>query len=110
MSEERDPRPAPSSRVRALWLGEVPLKVAFWWHAMVVGTLINVLATLLFVALQSLKTPDAVSFAVFFLPIPYNVFIAIAVWHSAGRYAGPPLHAHLARLGVCLWAIGASLT
>ncbi len=109
MSEKREPRPALSSRVRALWLGEVPLRVAFWWHAMVMGTLLNVLATLLFVALQSLEALDAVSFAAFFLPVPYNIFVAVAVWRSAGRYAGPPLHAQLARLAVSLWAIGASL-
>ncbi|WP_316979051.1 hypothetical protein [Shumkonia mesophila] len=109
MSEERDPRPASPSRVRALWLGEVPLRVVFWWHAMVVGTLFNVLATLLFVVVQSLGASDAVSLAALLLPVPYNVFIAIAVWRSAGRYTGPPLWAHLARLAVSLWAIGASV-
>ena len=109
MSEERDPRPARSTGVRALWCGEIPLKVVFWWHAMVAGTLLNVLASLLFVALLTLKAPAAASFAVFFLPIPYNVFIAVAVWRSAGRYAGPPPYAHLARFAVCLWAIGISV-
>lgn len=109
MSEARDPRPAFLLRVRALWLGEVPLRVAFWWHAMVMGTLFNVLATLLFVVMQSLGAPDAASLIALLLPVPYNAFAAIAVWRSAGRYAGPPLRAHLARVAVSLWAIGASL-
>ncbi len=109
MSEARDPRPAFLLRVRALWMGEVPLRVVFWWHAMVVGTLLNVLATLLFVVVQSLGASDAVSLATLLLPVPYNFFIAVAVWRSAGRYAGPPLRAHLARIAVSLWAIGASL-
>lgn len=109
MSEERDRKPALPSRMRALWRGEVPLRVVFWWHAMVVGTFLNVLATFLFVALQSLDMPDPVGLAAFFLPVPYNVFIAIAVWRSAGRYAGPLPMAHIARIAVCLWAVTASI-
>ena len=109
MSEERDPRPALPFRVRALWRGEVPLRVAFWWHAMAVGTLLNVLATLLFVALQSLEMPDPVGLAAFFLPVPYNVFIVVAVWRSADRYTGPLSVAHMARVAVSLWALTASI-
>lgn len=109
MSEERDPKPALPSRVRELWRGEVPLGVVFWWHAMAIGTLLNVLATFLFVALQSLDMPNPVCLAAFFLPVPYNLFVTIAVWRSAGRYAGPQLVAHMARIAVSLWAVTASI-
>ncbi len=109
MNEERDPKLGLPSRLRTLWLGEAPLRIVFWWHAMAVGTLLNVLATLLFVFLQSLEMPDAVGLAAFFLPVPYNIFIAIAVWRSAGRYAGPLPVAHMARVAVSLWAVTASI-
>jgi hypothetical protein len=76
---------------------------------MVIGTLVNVLTTLLFVALQTMHLSNIAGLAVFLLPVPYNIFIAVAVWRSADRYVGPPLRAQLARLVVSLWAVGASL-
>jgi len=97
------------AQVGALWRGEGALGVVFWWHAMVVGTLVNVLTTFLFVALQAMYMSNIAGLAVFLLPVPYNIFVAVAVWRSADRYAGPPLRAQLARLVVSLWAIGASL-
>ncbi len=90
MNGDRDPRLAFPLRLRTLWRGEVPLGLVFWWHAMVVGTLLNLAATLIFAILQSIDLPDALGLVVFLLPIPYNVFVAVAVWRSAGRYAGPP--------------------
>jgi len=110
MGEDRERRFAYPSRVRALWLGEAPLGVAFWWYAIMVGTLLNVVATLLFVALSAAGAPDGIAAIAFLLPVPYNLFAVVAVWRSAGRYAGPPLHVLLARLAVILWAIAASFT
>lgn len=109
MSANRNNGFAVPAPVRALWRGEAPLGVVFWWHTMVVGTLINVATTLLFVALLSLGAPNALNLAAFLLPIPYNIFLLVAVWNSAERYAGPPLRAHLARLAVSLWATIACL-
>lgn len=109
MTEDRNRRFAPLVGAGALWRGEGELGVVFWWHAMVVGTLLNVLTTFVFVALQTMHVSNVASLAAFVLPVPYNLFVAVAVWRSAGRYAGPPLRAQLARLAVSLWAIGASL-
>ena len=109
MGDDRERNLAYPSRVRALWRGEVPLRVAFWWHAMVVGTLLNVVATLFFVTLNAVGAPTAAALTAFLLPVPYNFFVLAAVWRSADRYAGPALRAHLARLAVTLWAITATI-
>jgi len=109
MSANRDNRPAVPAPVRALWRGEAPLGVVFWWHTVTVGTLVNAATTLLFVALLSLGAPDALNVAALLLPVPYNIFLAVAVWRSAGRYEGPPERASLARLAVSLWALIACL-
>lgn len=110
MDDDRDRKLGVPSRLRALWRGEVPLREAFWWHAMAVGTLVNLLATLLFVALNALGTPNGIAVVAFLLPVPYNFFVVVAVWHSADHYTGPPIRAHMARLAVSLWAIAATLT
>lgn len=42
----------------------------------------------------------------FTLPKPYNIFVAVAVWRSAGRYEGPETHAELARIVTVILMIG----
>ena len=102
--------PANPSGLKALWRGDMPLRVAFWWYAMLIGTLVNILASFAFAAANDFGISTTVAFAVFLLPIPYNLFAAIAVWRSAGRYAGPPIRAHLARVVIILWALVSSFT
>lgn len=108
MEEARRSAPRPRG-LGAVWRGEVPLATAFWWHAIVVGTAINVVATFAFVAVHAAHVSNVASLAVMLAPIPYNVFVAVAVWRSAGRYPGPPFHAQMARAAVVAWAIVASL-
>lgn len=105
MGDDRDGKPGPPSRLRALWRGKVPLGEAFWLYGVAVGTFLNVLASLFFVLTNALEAPEALAIAVFYLPVPYNVFAAVVVWRSAGRYAGPPVYALLARVIALLWAI-----
>lgn len=95
---------------KALWTGEVPLGRAFWEYAMVWGSLANLLTSVAYFALLATPLHPALALLMFALPIPYNVFVAVAVWRSADRYAGPRSRADLARLAVVLWAIAASLT
>ena len=96
--------------LHALWRGEIPLGQAFWWYAVVVGSLLNLVTTILFMALASVQAPAVLSIAAFLLPVPYNLFILVAVWRSAGRYEGPPERALLARILTVLWAAVASLS
>jgi hypothetical protein len=103
--------PAVATRgiLRRLWAGEVPLAQAFWSWTVVVGTALNAASSLLAMALLAMDAPAMAAVGVFGLPIPYNVLMVVAVWRSAESYAGPRLWADLARIGVLLWAIAASV-
>ena len=105
MGEAPDRKPDTPFRLRALWRGEVPLGEAFWLYGVAVGTFLNVLASLLFIMMNALKAPEALAIAIFYMPVPYNVFAAVVVWRSAGRYAGPQTYALLARVIAPVWAI-----
>ncbi|MES2716327.1 MAG: hypothetical protein V4795_11200 [Pseudomonadota bacterium] len=67
------------------WQGQVPVHTVLWRDMLGVGTAVNVLAT--FVALLSASQGAAswVAVALHFAPLPYNVFLFIAV-----RRAPPP--------------------
>ncbi|MCG8508790.1 MAG: hypothetical protein MI741_06135 [Rhodospirillales bacterium] len=110
---DMDPGTAPSGwrkLVRALWRGERPLWEVFWWYTMVFGTLLNLLTTIGFFFLVYLGAPYLVAIAEFALPIPYNIFMVVAVWRSAGNYSGPPIRAQLAQAFVVIWSGVASVT
>ena len=74
-SEQLNRGPLRLSFLQALWRGDVPLGQAFWWYTVVVGSLLNLVTTILFMALVSLQAPAALSIAAFLLPVPYNLFI-----------------------------------
>ena len=46
----------------------------------------------------------------YFLPLPYNLFVCVAVWRSAARYAGPAHWAEVARWGTLAGMLVLSLT
>jgi hypothetical protein len=90
-------------RITALWRGEIPLPLAFWRLALLIGSLINLLATgLMLIAIAS-GLPAELAILVHFLPLPYNLLVLIAVWRSAMRYQGPPALATAAQLVTALW-------
>ena len=47
----------------------------------------------------------ALAVVAFALPIPYNVFVAVAVWRSADRYQGSKAWADAARVATVIWAV-----
>lgn len=94
--------------IGALWAGEVPLARVFWGYAIAGGFVLNLATTILFVVLLSSEAPVPLSIAVFALPIPYNVFMLVSVWASAGTYQGSRLLADLARIAIVLWTLAAS--
>jgi hypothetical protein len=103
------PVPAAGSILRRLWGGEVPLARAFWYYAMIGGTALNAMTTLLAMALLSMDAPAALAVIVFALPIPYNLLVLVAVWRSAGAYQGLGIWADLARAAIVVWAAAAVL-
>ncbi len=103
------PTPVSRGTLWRLWAGEVPLAQVFWSYTVVAGTTLNVVTSLLALALLAMNTPAVWAVCAFLLPIPYNVLMVVAVWRSADGYAGPRIWADLARIGVLLWAIAASV-
>ena len=65
------------------WRGGVPLERLFWRDLMLVGTGVNIVATLISLGLLAAKAPLAAALAVHFAPLPYNLFLAFAVWRTA---------------------------
>ncbi|MEQ1952291.1 hypothetical protein [Mesorhizobium sp. CN2-181] len=72
----------------ARWRGEVPLATLFWRDTIVIGTAINIAATVASLGLLAAKVPLWVALAVHFGPLPYNLFLAFAVWRTADRRGG----------------------
>ncbi len=82
---------------RSRWLGQVPIDRLFWRDMMLVGTGINVASSAAALVLLGLKMPLGLVLAVHFLPVPYNIFLTIAVWRTAEKSGGAK--ASLAMLG-----------
>ena len=70
--------------------GEAPLETVFWRDMLLVGSLVNIAATALALALLAADYPPLPALAINFAPIPYNLFLVLACWRSAAREGGPP--------------------
>lgn len=88
---------------RTRWRGEVPLDRLFWRDMLIVGTILSIASSALALILLGLKLPLWLVLAVHFLPVPYNIFLTIAVWRAAEKSGG--LKAQLMMLGSALWLI-----
>ena len=106
------PSPSEDGRGRAgfflsRWRGDVALGTLFWRDMAVVGTAINLTTTLLALALLGAGLPLPVVLATHFAPLPYNVFLFLAVWRTSARAGG--WIAQLAPLGAAAWLLIATL-
>jgi hypothetical protein len=95
--------------VLRLWRGDVGMARVFWEYAIAFGTLANLITTGLAFAAYLMSGSALLATLIFLLPLPYNVLIVVSVWRSASRYAGRPMWATLARVGVIAWAVIATL-
>jgi hypothetical protein len=68
--------------------GEVPLDRAFWHYAVIVGVLVNLITTLLFMLFLSVDNMFAALFFGYGVAVPYNLLALIGVWRAAGRDPG----------------------
>ncbi|MFA6155856.1 hypothetical protein [Mesorhizobium sp.] len=91
------------SFLRSRWLGQAPLGRLFWRDMVLVGTAISVVSSVLALILLWLKMPLGLVLAVHFAPVPYAVFLTIAVWRTAEKSGGAK--ASLMMLGSVLWLI-----
>jgi hypothetical protein len=69
------------------WRGDVPLSRVLWLDMLGIGTFINLLASLAALILLSQKLDPRIAVALHFAPLPYNLFLFMAVWRSPQRTA-----------------------
>lgn len=85
-------------RLQRLWAGDLPLPEAFWTWAVGGGLVVNVLTSLLFLALVSNDRLLLAFIVGYGCSIPYNVAALVGVWRSADRYGGDAALADVARI------------
>ena len=90
-------------RLKELWLGQLPLEVAFWKYAIVYGLALNVVATGAALVLIVLDAPIAIAIVMHFLPVPYSALASCGVWRSADRYSGRQIISTVAKAIVIVW-------
>ncbi|WP_246675420.1 hypothetical protein [Mesorhizobium sp. B2-3-4] len=95
--------PAAKAFLGSRWQGVVPLDRLFWRDMIVVGTAVSVASSVAALILLGLKQPLALVLAMHFLPVPYNIFLTLAVWRTAEKAGGAG--ASLYMLGSALWLI-----
>jgi len=105
MSEQTILRPVGFFQRR--WQRQVPLDLLFWRDMVVVGTTINIAAMFASLMALGLKASLPVAMLIFFAPLPYNIFLAAAVWRTSDLAA--PKKAASARTGAILWLVIATL-
>jgi hypothetical protein len=81
------------------WRGQIGWRTLFWRDMLAVGTVLNLAASFGALALLAMGAPGAVAVALHFAPMPYNLFLCLALWRMPQRPA-PVLAAALAWLVV----------
>ena len=79
------------------WRGQVAWQRLFWRDMLAAGTVLNLAVSFGALALLALGAPGAVAAALHFAPVPYNLFLFLALWRLAQRPA-PVVAAGLAWL------------
>jgi hypothetical protein len=104
---ERDTRLPRAGFFASRWNGDVRFIRLFVTDTLVVGTLINVVATVAAVLLLGAEVPDWLAVTVHFLPLPYNLFLFLAVWRTSERRQVP--FAWAAQIAAALWLIAVTV-
>ncbi|RUW34264.1 MULTISPECIES: hypothetical protein [unclassified Mesorhizobium] len=88
---------------KSRWQGKTSLDRLFWRDMLLIGTAINIASSAVALVLLGLKLPLWLVLTVHLLPVPYNIFLALAVWRTAEKTGGTK--ATLMMLGSALWLI-----
>jgi hypothetical protein len=91
--------------LKRLWLGQLPLREAFWRYAITYDLILNLAATLAALTLILRDASIILAVIVHFLPLPYSLFAATGTWRSADRYDGDPFHATAAKAVIVIWIV-----
>ncbi len=100
-------RPVPC-HFRRLWCAESPLWRVFLIDMLIWGTVLNLCAVGVSMTLIAHDAPDWAALAAFLTPLPYNLFLCVAVWRASvtGNVAlatGARALAIVWLAGVCVW-------
>lgn len=95
------PPPAPSF-LAARWQGQVALGTLLWRDMLGVGTVLNLLASVGALGLAAAGAGGAWAVALHFAPVPYNLFLFLALWRRPDR---PAWAAALAAVWVALMTV-----
>ncbi|MEE4384619.1 MAG: hypothetical protein V2J02_21700 [Pseudomonadales bacterium] len=85
------------------WAGRLPLWLTYW--VLGVGGNLSLFALLLLLVAGPGLGAAGLLWGVYLLSLLWFVFVFGAIWHAAGRYAGPRYWALLARFGVLLGVV-----
>ncbi|CAG0980755.1 hypothetical protein RHIZO_01726 [Rhizobiaceae bacterium] len=88
---------------RSRWNGQLPLATLFWRDMVIVGTTVNIAATLTAVLLLALDAPAPLAVAIHFAPVPWNVFLFTSVWRATARLR--PTAAFAWQSAAALWLV-----
>ncbi|WP_312795382.1 hypothetical protein [Tianweitania sp.] len=89
------------------WEGAIPLRVLIIRDMLILGTLLNVLTTIASLIVLGSGASAWIGFAVFLLPLPYNLFIFLCVWRVAGQVGG--IWGNLSSILAAVWLACAAI-
>lgn len=67
------------------WRGEASAAVVYWRDILAVGTLINLVTGFAALMLAAQGTDIVIAALMHFAPLPYNVFLVVALWRTPQR-------------------------
>lgn len=67
------------------WRGQVPLRRLFWRDTLLVGSAVNLGATFVALMVAAQGAGAGTAALVHFAPLPYNLFLAAALWRAPQR-------------------------
>ena len=98
---------APVAFFARRWRCEIPLGLLFWRDMIFVGSAINLAFAFTSLLLLAMKVDVVIGMAVFFAPMPYNVFLVACVWRAADL--AESAKAGFAKLASTVWLIAATV-
>ncbi len=91
--------------LKKLWLGQLPLREAFWRYLITYDIILNIMATAASLSVVLAKGPIALAVFIHLLPAPYSLFAATGTWRSADRHTENPSLAGMVKAAVIIWVI-----
>ncbi|MBZ0163760.1 MAG: hypothetical protein K8H74_13750 [Notoacmeibacter sp.] len=89
------------------WRGETAIDRLVLFDMLLAATGINIVAAFAAVMMLGFKLPEWIAIVTYVAPMPYNIFLVLAVWRTTGNI--PPRAARNYRLAALVWLAAAVL-